>query len=544
MMRNAATTTVAPTGTISIIANCSGGIEPLFSLAFVRNVLRGQRHMDQPLVEVNDTFRCVAEQRGFMSDDLFERLAREGTLRDNDDVPEDVKKVFVCAHDIVPIWHVRMQAAFQQHCDSSISKTINFPGSATPEDVDQIYRQAFELRCKGVTVYRNGCRDYQPMALKNDESEGKDAETATRDQVATAAAPAKQPATPVSAAAPSASTRTADGKRQGNGHGEAAKPTPATAIPVPPRIAPQDLPEIVSGLRIRQMTPFGNMHVKITVDPRRDRELEVFAQLGKGGDVATSDLEAICRMISLWLRSGGALRDVIKQLEGIGSSLQIPTRAGRIMSLGDGLATALKKYTRAKERFGLRSLLLGEIDLAELDNPHRPPHTPERTASDRTLDSERASRLTETSTTRLRRELAAEEPQPRTRESRLPPQASADQKQKKNVAEQAFVADSDEIVASSVSVGTALAELPETETRLTNQIEAASESTTVAVVSSVSATPAGGNGHGTAEQTLAFTRRRNYDKAAHYKLKCPECNNWLTIQEGCRKCHACGWSAC
>ena len=90
------------------------------------------------------------------------------------------------------------------------------------------------------------------------------------------------------------------------------------------------------------MTPFGNMHVKITVDPRNDRELEVFAQLGKGGDVATSDLEAICRMISLWLRSGGSLKAVIKQLSGIGSSLQIPTRAGRIMSLGDGLAMALK----------------------------------------------------------------------------------------------------------------------------------------------------------------------------------------------------------
>jgi ribonucleoside-diphosphate reductase alpha chain len=117
------------------------------------------------------------------------------------------------------------------------------------------------------------------------------------------------------------------------------------------------------------MTPFGNMHVKITVDPKSERELEVFAQLGKGGDIATSDLEAICRMISLWLRSGGSLIYVIRQLKDIGSSLQVPTRYGKIMSLGDGLARALNRYQRAKERFGLRSLLLGEYDLADLDRP-------------------------------------------------------------------------------------------------------------------------------------------------------------------------------
>jgi hypothetical protein len=117
------------------------------------------------------------------------------------------------------------------------------------------------------------------------------------------------------------------------------------------------------------MTPFGNMHVKVTVDPRSQRELEVFAQLGKGGDIATSDLEAICRMISLWLRAGGTLKHVIRQLKDIGSSLQVPTRDGKIMSLGDGLARALQRYMRAKERFGLRDLLLGECDLSELDRP-------------------------------------------------------------------------------------------------------------------------------------------------------------------------------
>ena len=134
-------------------------------------------------------------------------------------------------------------------------------------------------------------------------------------------------------------------------------------------LEPRDIPEIISGLRLRQVTPFGNMHVKVTVDPKTERELEVFAQLGKGGDLATSDLEAICRLTSLWLRSGGSLKHVIHQLKDIGSSLQVPTRDGKIMSLGDGLARALQRYVRAKERFGLRDLLLGECDLSELDRP-------------------------------------------------------------------------------------------------------------------------------------------------------------------------------
>jgi ribonucleoside-diphosphate reductase alpha chain len=319
--RNACSTTVAPTGTISIIANCSGGIEPLFSLAFFRNVLKGQNEGEKAMVEVNPIFERVAQQGGFYSEGLMDRIATDGTLAHLDDVPEQMKQVFVCAHDIEPKWHVRMQAAFQKHNDSSISKTINFAHDAAESDVDNIYRQAFALGCKGVTVYRDGCRSSQPMALKGSEDKHK------------------------------------------------AGDTPEVAAVQDVRVEPKDLPEILSGLRIRQMTPFGNMHVKITVDPRSQDELEVFAQLGKGGDLANSDLEAICRMVSLWLRSGGSLRHVINQLKDIGSSLQIPTKEGKIMSLGDGLARALKKYQRAKQRFGLEDLLLGRIDIHELDRP-------------------------------------------------------------------------------------------------------------------------------------------------------------------------------
>ena len=330
-MRNAATTTVAPTGTISIISNCSGGIEPMFSLAFYRNVLKGQD--TKPMIEVNDTFRQVAADRGFFSEDLLDKIATAGSLSHIEGVPEDIKHVFVCAHDIQPEWHVKMQAGFQKHCDSSISKTINFANTAKVEQVDAIYKMAFQLGCKGITVYRDGCRAEQPMALKKSKSES-----------------------PGAGDAASAAGSEADKVAGASSKASAFKP-----------IEPAQVPEMISGLRIRQMTPFGNMHVKLTVDPKTGREMEVFAQLGKGGDVANSDLEAICRMISLWLRAGGSLRHVIKQLKDIGSSLQVPTKEGKIMSLGDGLARALIKYQRAKEQFGLKALLLGEADLSSLN---------------------------------------------------------------------------------------------------------------------------------------------------------------------------------
>ncbi|MDP7559732.1 MAG: hypothetical protein QF745_04250, partial [Planctomycetota bacterium] len=129
-------------------------------------------------------------------------------------------------------------------------------------------------------------------------------------------------------------------------------------------LVPSSLPEIMPCVRVRQMTPFGNMHVKISVDPHEDREMEVFAQLGKGGDVANSDLEAICRMLSLFLRCGGRMSMALSQLEGIGSSLTVPSKDGRIMSLADGLAKALHKFLSTKETHGLKSILLGEVDPA------------------------------------------------------------------------------------------------------------------------------------------------------------------------------------
>ncbi|MFQ5646533.1 MAG: vitamin B12-dependent ribonucleotide reductase [bacterium] len=307
-MRNAATTTVAPTGTISIIANCSGGIEPLFSLVFHRQVLNGQR-----MLEVNETFQQALTREGIeLTPEMREKISREGSIQSLE-IPRHLKEIFVCAHDITPEAHIRMQIAFQKNCDSSISKTINFPHDASREEVAEIYRMAFESNIKGVTVYRDGCRDMQPMSLANRKKE--------------------------------------------------SEPVKSQEF-VP--IKPVKVAEIAPAFRIRQDTPFGNMHIKITIEPGTEIEREVFAQLGRGGDVATSDLEAICRMISLFLRSNGSIPQVIKQLSGIGSSLSIPTKDGRVMSLADGLAIALKKYWQAKNSVGLTNLLLGNYDSSDI----------------------------------------------------------------------------------------------------------------------------------------------------------------------------------
>ncbi len=313
-MRNAATTTVAPTGTVSIIANCSGGIEPMFSLAFFRNVLEGQR-----LVEINPVFEEIAKEHNIYSDELVEKIAEKGTLADIAEIPEEFRKIFVCSHDIAPEWHVKMQAAFQKNCDSSISKTINLPHDATPEDVEKIYILAWESKCKGVTVYRDSCRENQPMALS------------------------KADAAPIE------------------------KSVKTQRDPVDFQIRkPRKTPPMLPAIRMRQTTPFGHMHIAVTVEPISGREMEIFAQLGKAGDVVSSDLEAISRMVSLYLRIGGSLEDIIEQLEGIGSHMVIPSKDGKVISLADALGKSLHRYHLAKLTYGLSDILTGKINFDEL----------------------------------------------------------------------------------------------------------------------------------------------------------------------------------
>ena len=158
-MRNATTTSVAPTGSISIIANCSSGIEPLFALSYVRNVLGTE------LIELNSSFEKIARERGFYSEPLMRKVASGSSIQSMFEIPKDVRKIFVTAHEIAPKWHIMMQAAFQKHVDNSISKTINFPENATPEDVENAFILAHELGCKGITVYRNRSRSEQVLNM-------------------------------------------------------------------------------------------------------------------------------------------------------------------------------------------------------------------------------------------------------------------------------------------------------------------------------------------------------------------------------------------
>jgi len=567
-MRNASVTTVAPTGTISIIANCSGGIEPLFSLAFYRNVLRGDRHGQKPMLEANETFRKVAAERGFLSEALLHRLVSEGTLANIPEVPEDVRRVFVCAHDISPEWHVRMQAAFQRHCDASISKTINFPHQATKADVERIYLLAYELGCKGITVYRDRCREGQPMALENHKPRS------SREK------------NPVDPDPPASQTSPPQARDLTAGPGASGD-----CLVARKELEPADLPEIVSGLRIRQLTPFGNMHVKITVDPRTGRELEIFAQLGKGGDVANSDLEGICRTASLWLRAGGGLRALIKQWEGIGTSLQVPTRTGRIMSLPDGLACALKKYLRAKERVGLRALLLGEVDPAELDAPFPEPHGRRSVPTDRTVGfaspppiSAQANAVSLTQgggasgasgAGRIHRSVDqaggnggqlqlfgrwSQADSLRAHHAALVAKAALASPRRANGGNgngrRRGVASGQQILVGALTVSSSTAR-PITELAAT---------TAVGRTTIVSAVQAGSVGHlvsapATRTRALAvnasqpFDRpppkngepvlRHDHDAAAHYILRCPQCGGALVRQEGCLHCaENCGWGLC
>ncbi|MGI6417651.1 MAG: adenosylcobalamin-dependent ribonucleoside-diphosphate reductase [Thermoguttaceae bacterium] len=307
-MRNAHVVTIAPTGTISIIAGCSSGIEPIFSLAFHRHVLGGKN-----LIEVNPIFEAALQSH--LADEKqiqrsLDYAATHGSIQDLASIPESLRAVFRTARDIGPEWHVRMQAAWQRHTDAAVSKTVNLCTEATPADVEAAFLLAHKLKCKGITVYRDGARPEQPMALK-------------------------------------------------------AKPEQSPR-PVSGPVHPAKLPEVIPSVRLRQATPFGNMHLHVSVEPETGREREVFAQLGKGGDLANSDLEAICRLISLFLRLDGDIKMVIDQLGGIGSSLSVPAKGGRIKSLADGLARAMAKYVAVKEREGLGPILSGRINSLEL----------------------------------------------------------------------------------------------------------------------------------------------------------------------------------
>jgi ribonucleoside-diphosphate reductase alpha chain len=324
-LRNCNLTTVAPTGTISIFAGCSGGIEPLFAVAFMRN------QAGSLMPDVNPDFVRMAQEGGWYSEELMERIAQEGHIH-FDEVPEDVQRVFRTAHDITPEWHVRMQAAFQEHCDSAISKTTNFPREATEEQVREIYELAFSLGCKGVTVYRDGSREGQVLSTgKTEMKEVPEEVTANISELEYQLADAREEAHNLR----HENERLRADLREHDVTAGAARQK-------------RQRPQALRGYTMKMISPLGDLYVTINED-QNGRPFEVFCTLGKAGGPAMADAEAIGRLISLGLRSGIPIRQVKDQLRGISCDRAVGLGPNKVLSAPDAIGQAIERYLEEKE---------------------------------------------------------------------------------------------------------------------------------------------------------------------------------------------------
>ena len=301
-LRNATVTTIAPTGTLSIIASCSSGIEPLFALAFTRNVLDGKR-----LTEVNRHFLRALELRGLYSEELVEKVKSQGTVKGLG-LPADMEKVFATAQDIEPAWHVAMQAAFQKYTDNAVSKTVNLPHEASVEDVRDCYLKAYRDGCKGVTIYRDGCKSVQVLSAGSSEAD----KPASAEEGAGHTAPASGNTD----AAPVAESRTSR------------------------EVASR--PDVMYGFTQRVQTGLGTLY--LTVNEMNGKPFEVFATIGKSGHSVTAKAEAIGRLVSLALRSGIDVKDITAQLRGIGGEHPVFRRKGLLLSIPDAVAWVLESH--------------------------------------------------------------------------------------------------------------------------------------------------------------------------------------------------------
>jgi ribonucleoside-diphosphate reductase alpha chain len=309
-MRNATVTTIAPAGTISIIAGTSSGIEPIFALAFLRHVLEGKE-----LLEANPYFEVLAKQEGFYSEELMRKIAHSGNIQNVKEIPENIRKLFVTAHDISPEDHIRMQAAFQKYTDNAVSKTVNFPHEATVDDVAKVYKLAYELGCKGVTIYRDRSRTKQVL-YKGMDSQSKD---------------------------PSKEEVYCEGERK-----------------------PKARQDVIHGSTRKIRTGCGNLYVTVNEDAE-GKLFEIFNQIGKAGGCAASQSEAIGRLVSLSLRSGIEPEDIIRQLKGISCHTPVWYREGKVLSCSDAVAKAIEWHLQEKEK---RTKSEPEI---RVSNPKPPP---------------------------------------------------------------------------------------------------------------------------------------------------------------------------
>ena len=307
-IRNATITTIAPTGTISMISDTSSGIEPLFSLVFIKQVMDGEK-----LLYINGIFdKVITETNIFANEpsaktlqkELMEKIADEGGLKNIAEIPESIKKVYVTSHDIEPVWHIKMQAAFQKYTDNAVSKTINFPRSATKEDIQIAFELAWSLGCKGVTVYRDGSRENQVLHVGNKTNEEKK-----------------------------------DNKEM---------------------ISPRIRPEITSGITQRLETGCGHLYVTINSDDRGP--CEIFTQIGKVGGCASAQLEALARLASMLLRTSVDLDAIIRQLKGIRCPSPMWNKGKMITSCADAIARSLETFVTVKEK----GMINGSIHISEI----------------------------------------------------------------------------------------------------------------------------------------------------------------------------------
>jgi len=287
-IRNATRTTIAPTGTLSIVGDCSSGIEPIYALCFIRKSHIGKKGDDWvELLNVNPYFEKVAKEKGFYSKELMKKIAEKGSMQEFGEIPASVKRVFVTAHDISPEWHVKMQAVFQKYVNNAVSKTINFPNSASKHDVEKAYKLSYKLGCKGITIYRDGSREVQVLTTGKEQSKQKE--------------------------------------------------------PASMELTPRERPIAMRGTTYKIKTSYGDLYVVIN-DDEDGKPFEVFATIGKAGGFFAAKAEAICRLISLALRSGIPAKEVIKQIKGIRGPLPSWSESGMILSLPDAISQMLEKH--------------------------------------------------------------------------------------------------------------------------------------------------------------------------------------------------------
>ncbi|HXN05839.1 MAG TPA: ribonucleotide-diphosphate reductase subunit alpha, partial [Nitrospiria bacterium] len=335
-IRNSYVTTVAPTGTISMISDTSGGCEPEFSLIWYKNVMGGDH-----LPYVQDYFIEVAKREGFWHEELLEKIiANHGSPRGVKEVPMKWQQVFVTSHDIAPEWHVRMQAAFQEHTDSAVSKTINLPSTATVEDVKKAYLLAYRLNCKGITVYRDGSRDEQVMNLG----------TSTKAS-GTVATSKLEPAKPEPVA-----TRTVT-VTQNHAVSPSTHPSQTAASGENNLIKIRPRPPITFGRTAKKPTSCGDLYLTINED-EHGRPFEVFANMGKAGGCEASQNEATGRLISLALRAGVEPDIIVKQLIGIRCNKPFGLGENRVESCSDGIAKMMYGYLAAHSEYKNKAISL------------------------------------------------------------------------------------------------------------------------------------------------------------------------------------------